>query len=42
VFALTTQNGRSGIRITPQTGECHWDGQAMDDNDAITCMLQLE
>jgi len=42
VFALTSQNGRAGIRITPQTGECRWDGQAMDDNDAMTCMLQLE
>ncbi len=42
VFALTTENARSGIHITPQTGECCWDGQAMDDNDAMLCMLQLE
>jgi len=42
VFALTTTNDRNGIQITPDTGECLWDGQAMDDNDAMTCMLQLE
>ena len=42
VFELTTANDRSGVRITSQTGECLWDGQAMDDNDAMTCMLQLE
>ncbi len=42
VFALTTENSRSGIRITPQTGECRWGGEVMDDNDAILGMLQLE
>jgi len=42
VFALTTENSKSGIRITPQTGECQWGGEEMDDNDAILGMLQLE
>ena len=42
VFALTTENSKSGLRITPQTGECRWGGEVMDDNDAILCMLQLE
>ena len=42
VFTLTTQNSRSGLRITPETGKCRWGGEVMDDNDAILCMLQLE
>jgi len=42
VFSLMTENSRSGIGITPQTGECCWGGEVMDDNDAILCMLQLE
>ncbi len=42
VFTLTTQNSQSGVRITPQTGECRWGGEEMDDNDAILGMLQLE
>jgi hypothetical protein len=42
VFALITQNDHSGIKITPQTGECQWDGEQMDDDLAILCMLQLE
>jgi len=42
VFALTSDNDRRGVQITAKTGECLWDGQAMDDNDAMTCMLQLE
>jgi hypothetical protein len=42
VFALTTQNSRSGLHITPRTGECRWGGEQMDDDLAILCMLQLE
>jgi len=42
VFALVTDNGKSGTRITPQTGKCQWGGERMDDHDAILCMLQLE
>jgi len=42
VFALTTENSKFGLHITPQTGECRWGGEMMDDNDAILCMLQLE
>jgi len=42
VIALITQNGRSNIDITPQTGECLWGGEQMDDDLAILCMLQLE
>jgi len=42
VFELMTKNGQSGIRVTPETGECQWGGEVMDDNDAILCMLQLE
>jgi len=42
VFALTTQNDRSGIEITPQTAECLWGGEQMDDDLAILCMLQLD
>ena len=42
VFALKTENSQCGIRITPETGKCHWGGEVMDDNDAILCMLQLE
>jgi len=42
VFDLMTRNSQSGIRITPQTGECQWGGEVMHDNDAILCMLQLE
>ncbi len=42
VFALRTKNSQSGLCITPQTGECHWGGEQMDDDLAILCMLQLE
>jgi hypothetical protein len=42
VFALTTENHRSGIHITPKTGKCQWDGEEMDDNDAVLGLLQLE
>ena len=42
VSSLMTENSQSGIKITPQTGECCWGGEVMDDNDAILCMLQLE
>ena len=42
VFSLMTENSRSGIKITSQTGECCWGGEVMDDNDAILCMFQLE
>jgi hypothetical protein len=42
VFALTTRNSQSGLNITPQTGECEWGGEVMNDNEAVFCMLQLE
>lgn len=42
VFALMTQNNRSGIRITRNTGECRWQGEGMDDDLAVLGMLQLE
>jgi hypothetical protein len=42
VFSLMTENDRSGIRITPKTGECRWGGEKMDDDLAVLCMLQLE
>ncbi len=42
VFELITENARCGIHVTPETGECRWGGEVMDDNDAILCMLQLE
>ncbi len=42
VFSLTTQNDRSGLQITTQTGECRWGGEQMDDDLAILCLLQLE
>ena len=42
VFALTTQNMNTGINISPETGKCQWDGEEMDDNDAVLGMLQLE
>jgi hypothetical protein len=42
VFSLMAENKKSGIHITAQTGECRWNGERMDDNDAILCMLQLE
>jgi len=37
-----TDNNRTGIHITPDTGECCWGGEIMDHNDAILGMLQLE
>jgi hypothetical protein len=40
VFALTTQNDKSGLQITSQTGECQWGGEQMDDDLAILCLLQ--
>jgi hypothetical protein len=42
VFALTAANRRSGLKIGPQTGECRWQGEKMDDDLAVLCMLQLE
>jgi len=42
VFALATQNHRSGVQITARTNECKWHGEQMDDDLAILCMLQLE
>ena len=42
VFALTAENGQSGIHITPETGECQWGGEQMDDELSILCMLQLD
>jgi len=42
VFALQTANLRSGLHITSATGECCWQGEKMDDDLAVLCMLQLE
>jgi hypothetical protein len=42
VLALTAQNSQFGLHITHQTGRCRWGGEAMDDNDAVLGMLQLE
>jgi hypothetical protein len=42
VFSLMNENSLSSIRITPQTGACQWEGERMDDDLAILCMLQLE
>jgi len=42
VFALTTLNDRAGVGISPQTGECRWGGEQMDDDLAVLCLLQLE
>jgi hypothetical protein len=42
VFALSAANRRSGLGITPETGECCWQGERMDDDMAVLCMLQLE
>ena len=42
VIALATANRRSGLHITPETGECRWQGEKMDDDLAILCMLQSE
>jgi hypothetical protein len=42
VYALTAANRRSGLKIDPTTGECRWQGEKMDDDLAVLCMLQLE
>jgi len=42
VFALMTANHRSGINITPRTGECWWLGERMDDDMAVDGLLQRE
>ena len=42
VLSLMTENSWSDIRITPETGECRWEGEQMDDDLAILCMLQLD
>ena len=42
VIALATANRRSGLHIAPETGECRWQGEKMDDDLAVLCMLQLE
>jgi hypothetical protein len=40
--SLMDENDQSDILITPQTGECLWDGERMDDDLAVLCMLQLD
>ncbi len=42
VFRLFTENTRHGIRISPRTGTCRWQGEQMDDDLAVLGMLQLE
>jgi hypothetical protein len=42
VFELMTENARNGIKVTAETGECHWSGEVMDHNDAVLGMLQLD
>lgn len=42
VFGLKVGNRKSGLDITPETGECCWKGERMDDDTAVLCMLQLE
>lgn len=37
-----TKNSRSGIKITPETGKCRWDGETRDDDLVVLRMLQLE
>jgi hypothetical protein len=41
-YSLIDENDQSGVQITPQTGECLWDGERMDDDLAVLCMLQLD
>ncbi len=42
VFALKAENARSGIHITPRTGECQWLGESMDDDMALDALLRME
>jgi len=42
VGSLTDENSQNGVEITAETGKCWWGGEGMDDNHAMTCMLQLE
>jgi 5-methylcytosine-specific restriction endonuclease McrA len=42
VESLTDENSENGVEITAETGKCWWGGEGMDDNHAMTCMLQLE
>jgi len=42
VFALMTQNRRSGLDIGPRTGTCRWAGETMDDDLAVMGLLQRE
>lgn len=42
VSSLVQENVKNGIRIDAKTGKCHWGGERMDDNDALTVMCQLE
>jgi hypothetical protein len=40
VFALMTENTRSGIHITRETGKSLWQGESMDDDLAVLGMSQ--
>ena len=42
VIALTAENRRAGIDITPRTGECRWLGEKMDDGMTVDGLLQRE
>lgn len=42
VTSLVQENMKNGLNIDAKTGECHWGGERMDDNDALHAMWQLE
>ena len=42
VVSLFAEHGRSGIHITPRTGECLWEGEHMDDDLTVSGLLQME
>ena len=42
VSTLIQANAENGLEITEETGKCEWGGESMDDDHAMTCMLQFE
>ena len=42
VFAITSNNDKKGLNITPETSVPEWHGEQMDDGVVVGMLLQCE
>ena len=42
VFAITSNNHKNGLNITPETSVPEWHGERMDNSTAVEMLLQCE